>query len=229
MSDKPTQEITRTVDEVYNAADADLALACALRKNGKPVEGQLHIFKVHKRVLAAASTFFESMFETAGPQDCKADGIEGEAPPEVKLEESVEIVRILAGAAYRNMESLDVIADAKDWKFILDIWEAATKYAFPDLRLHCSTSLRYSTASKHASAESELTTSSLCCHISRLCAESVPDEEALVIHTRAALLDDPRLCSAYLQKASRVSPHLYTLEILRQLSPATMSTLVSDI
>lgn len=142
MADQSEQEATRIVDEVHNAPDADPALVCAVRKYGKPVDGQLHVFKVHKSVLAAASTVFEWMFETAGPQVCRAEGSEAEVLPGVNMEETIEVVSLVLGAAYQKLEALEAVADGQDWRLALEVWEAANKYLFDKFKVICSLALR---------------------------------------------------------------------------------------
>lgn len=61
---------TKIYDKVFNAEDADLALVCTcVQPTGTAAEAsdqimqvqQQHISKVHRKVLAAPSTFFEDM------------------------------------------------------------------------------------------------------------------------------------------------------------------------
>lgn len=86
-------EITQNTicDETSNAADADLALVCTCpTPTGNTVDSikqQVHIFKVHRKVLAAPSTFFEDMLAASGvPDDIDEQGNSGNLPI-VKMEE----------------------------------------------------------------------------------------------------------------------------------------------
>lgn len=58
---------------IFNSPDADLEIQCAPASDTTisgswADDGKEYIFKVHRTRLAAISTFFQDMIDTAGPQ-----------------------------------------------------------------------------------------------------------------------------------------------------------------
>lgn len=144
---KDTQASKNKVyDEVFNAEDADLALVCTCLTSStadhRSKKKQQHIFKVHRKVLAAPSTFFEDMMAAASDTDGTEEGRKANDLPLIKMDESVAVVTVLLGAAYNKPELFESMLQAKDWKFALEVWEAANKYSFHTLRALSSTVLR---------------------------------------------------------------------------------------
>ena len=133
-------------DDVFNAEDADLALVCTCPTTTgdeiKQVQQQQHIFKVHRKVLAAPSTFFEDMMLASEDTDGIFENRKPDDLPTVKMEESVAVVTVLLGAAYNKPELFAALVQAPEWKFALDVWEAANKYSFHVLKALSSTILR---------------------------------------------------------------------------------------
>lgn len=136
----------KTYDETYRAADADVSLVCSKRLPTAVFGGveavktvtktDLHVFRVHSKVLAMTSPFFKDMVDLAGPVDAAT------SLHEVKMDESVSVIEVLLAAAYQKPEPLAAMVVCKEWQFIFEVWEAANKYSFQLVRVLCSTSLR---------------------------------------------------------------------------------------
>lgn len=124
----------------FNFKDADVILECRGVSLDQPDKQQTFELRVHRQTLAAQSTFFQGMFETAG-QDTKAD--HDADLPRVAMQEEIDVVNILLGAAYNLPEVQAIIATSKDWAFILKVWEAANKYGMHLLRTLTSTLLLF--------------------------------------------------------------------------------------
>ena len=129
----------RSMDDTFNPSDGDLSLVCHERPAGPADKPNLHIFKVHRQVLAISCTFFDDMLKVSG--DPEQIRIKTNAP-ELVMEESVAVVRALLGLAYNNSELIAGIITSRDWKFVLCLWEAANKYSFFALRALSSCVLR---------------------------------------------------------------------------------------
>ena len=144
-------------EKYFQLADGDIVLECitprqsttaqtathqpGVAQNVAPALGQSrHHMKVHRRILAAHSAFFESMIETSGPQASDEGNVE---LPNVRMEEDLAVINVLLGAAYNNSEVQAIITESRDWTFILKVWEAANKYGFQLLRSLATTLLLY--------------------------------------------------------------------------------------
>lgn len=121
-------------DDIFNAEDADIILDCPYRPDPGATasdEFKRHTFKAHRAILAAHSTFFKDMVETAGT-DSKVD-----TTPAIRMEEDSGIVSILLSAAYNKPDVQSrLLLTSKDWEVSLLVWEAANKYGFHLLRAY---------------------------------------------------------------------------------------------
>ena len=135
--------LERSIDDTFDATDADLALVCLKPdiKFGEDVSHTLHVFKVHKRIMAVPSTFFEAMMEASEPgfEDSK-DSVEG--LPALRMEESPDVVQVLLGAAYNKPSLLGPLLMSENWRFALDVWEASNKYSFHVLKALSSSTIQ---------------------------------------------------------------------------------------
>jgi len=120
-----------TIDTIFNATDADLALIWK-EPSDDGLEPNLHVFKVHGKILAVPLTVFEDMLAASTDTSGEIEGLEG--VPEVKLEEEPAVVTVILGAAYNKSELLFPVIAGTDWEVALKVWEAANKYSFHVLK-----------------------------------------------------------------------------------------------
>lgn len=124
------------IDEDFDDPNADLVLI-AVDDDAPQGEPKKHrIFRVQQKLLAIPFTCFETMVDISA-------GAEG--PPdrsEVRMEESVPVIKMILGAAYNNAQFIDALVKSQDWQFILEVWEASNKYSFFLLRALTSSLLQ---------------------------------------------------------------------------------------
>lgn len=139
MAEEPESQL-EIIDASFNAEDADLVLVCS-RPSQTDAQSLLHIFKVHRKVLAIPSTFFEDMFIVSVESSAMSQEQLVQGLPSVHMEEDVDVIRVLLGSAYNNFDLLIPMLEG-DWSFALQVWEAANKYLFHVLRALASSKIQ---------------------------------------------------------------------------------------
>jgi hypothetical protein len=156
------------------------------------------------------------MVETAGPQQ--------EQPlPRVYLTEDWKIVYVVLLYAYNMPLFGDIMRVGTPVTVLLEVFEAANKYHITALRVLCSTLLR----SVHFRTSSQGSTQQAYCSLFSLSVSDMDDKEALLVFTRASLVNDEDLARIVVEKAAELPLQNISMDTLRELPIGALHHLVS--
>lgn len=119
--------ITAASNIAWSASDADLEIwTRPVQLSGAFTKDQdvNQILRVRLKNLEAASGVFSAMAESA---EATVEGSSSSLPV-IHLEEKVAVLLVLVGAAHNDRAEFVKLFQSTDWRFVMEIWEAAHKY-----------------------------------------------------------------------------------------------------